>query len=79
MQCTANTTLAARIVVFFRTLFPAHTCAPVSEFFSIHVPGMGVIGSYASVTEVENALHHLSYGIQERAEILDSDGYCLSR
>ncbi len=79
MQHTANTTFFARIVAFLRSLFPAQTCVPMQESFSIHVPGIGVIGSYASVAEVESVLLHLPYGIQERAEIFDGDGYCLSR
>lgn len=79
MQHTANTTLSARIVAFLRSLFPAQTCAPMQETFSIHVSGMGVIGSYTNIIDAESALHYLPYSVRQRAEILDGDGYCLSR
>lgn len=79
MQHTVNTTLSARIVAFLRYLFPAQTCAPMQESFSIHVPGMGVIGSYTNIIDAESALYYLPYSVRQRAEILDGDGYCLSR
>lgn len=79
MQHTVNTTLSARIITFLRSLFPAQTCAPMQESFSIHVPGMGVIGNYTKIIDAEIALHYLPYSIRQRAEILDGDGHCLSR
>lgn len=77
MQKTVNaTTIFARIITAARAALAAQT---VPESYSINVPGLGMIGDYATVTEAENALHYLPYSARQRATICDQDGYCVVR
>ena len=77
MQKTVNaTTMFARIITAARAALAAQ---PVPESYSINVPGVGLIGDYATVTEAESALHYLPYSARQRATICDQDGYCVVR
>ena len=77
MQKTANaTTMFARIITAARAALAARS---VPESYSINVPGLGLIGDYATVTEAESALHYLPYSARQRATICDQDGYCVVR
>ncbi len=81
MQHTANISLLARFLSALHALFAVRSARAAADAvgFSIYVPGEGLIGDYATVTEAETALHYLPYSVRQRAEILDGDGYCLSR
>ena len=76
MQITANTNIIARIIAAARTALYAK---PAPESFSINIPGEGLIGDYATVTEAECAMHYLPYSVRQRATICDQDGYCVAR
>lgn len=83
MQYSDNTTvpLLARFLAALRTLFitrPSRAAAIVAGF-SIYIPGEGLIGDYATVSEAETALHYLPYSVRQRATIHDADGYCIYR
>ena len=77
MQKTVNaTTMFARIITAARAALAAQT---VPECYSINVPGLGLIGDYATITEAESALHYLPYSARQQATICDQDGYCVVR
>lgn len=81
MQYSANTiiSLFARFLTFLRALSAVRPARTAVAGFSIYVPGEGLIGDYATVTEAETALHYLPYSIRQRATIHDADGYCICR
>lgn len=76
MQTTANTTIITRIIAAARAALAAQE-AP--ESYSINIPGVGLIGSYATVNEAECAMHYLPYSTRQCATICDQDGYCVVR
>ena len=81
MQYSANTiiSLFARFLTLLRALSAVRPARAAVAGFSTYVPGEGLIGNYATVTEAETALHYLPYSIRQRATIHDADGYCICR
>ena len=81
MHYSASTTISpfARFLAALRTLFAVRPAGVDAAGFSIYIPGEGLIGDYATVTEAETALHYLPYSVRQRATIHDSDGYCICR
>lgn len=79
MHYSASTTISpfARFLAALRALFAVRPADAAG--FSIYIPGEGLIGDYATVTEAETALHYLPYSVRQRATIHDGDGYCICR
>ena len=77
MQKTVNATaFFSHILATARAALAAQN---VPESYSINVPGLGLIGDYATVADAESALHYLPYSARQRATICDQDGYCVVR
>lgn len=78
MQLSANTNTAfARLHQFVRGLLISRPVADTG--ICIHVPGIGLIGDYATPEDAEAALHYLPFSARQKATICDADGCCLSR
>jgi len=78
MQLAANTaTFFTRLQSRLAVLTAARHAT--AESFSLYVPGVGVVGDFATIEQAETARLRLPLSMRSCAMIHDADGYCLYR